>query len=89
MELILTNQQLPGIPSEQDIADKGLNLGEMNKTLTKKVAELTLYLIENDKREREQEAKILDQESQLNKQTDRMTKPEVELQNYINTKINK
>ncbi len=47
------NQHLPEIPSEQQIAKEGLNLGEMNKLLMKKVEELTLYLIEqNDKIEK-------------------------------------
>ena len=36
---------LPGVPSEKEIAENGLSLGEMNKILTKKVEELTLYLI--------------------------------------------
>lgn len=40
------NQHLPDIPSAQEIAKDGLNLGEMNKLLVKKIEELTLYLIE-------------------------------------------
>lgn len=40
------NQHLPEMPSEQEIIKNGLNLGEMNRLLTKKVEELTLYLIE-------------------------------------------
>lgn len=43
------NRHLPEIPSEKDVAINGVNLGEMNKTLLKKVEELTLYLIEKDK----------------------------------------
>lgn len=43
------NQHLPEVPSEQEIVKKGLNVGEMNKLLMKKVEELTLYLIENQK----------------------------------------
>ena len=43
------NHHLPEMPSEKEITDKGLDLGEMNKLLTKKVEELTLYLIEKDK----------------------------------------
>jgi hypothetical protein len=43
------NQHLPEIPSEQEITKNGLDLGEMNKLLLKKVEELTLYLIEKDK----------------------------------------
>lgn len=40
------NHHLPEMPSEQEIINKGLNLGEVNKLLTKKVEELTLYLID-------------------------------------------
>ncbi|SDP94757.1 hypothetical protein SAMN05428975_3990 [Mucilaginibacter sp. OK268] len=40
------NQHLPEIPSEQQIAKDGLNLGEMNKLLMKKMEEMTLYMIE-------------------------------------------
>ncbi|QJD95748.1 hypothetical protein HH214_07630 [Mucilaginibacter robiniae] len=43
------NHHLPDMPSEQEVAKEGINLGEMNKLLTKKVEELTLYLIEKDK----------------------------------------
>jgi hypothetical protein len=46
------------MPSEQEVIKDGLNLGEMNKLLTKKVEELTLYLIEKDKKEKEQEERI-------------------------------
>jgi hypothetical protein len=40
---------LPDVPSEQKVIEDGINLGEMNKLLTKKVEELTLYLIDKDK----------------------------------------
>jgi len=43
------NQHLPEMPSEAEVVKDGLNLGEMNKLLTKKVEELTLYLIEQQK----------------------------------------
>ncbi|MGF7076226.1 hypothetical protein [Mucilaginibacter sp. 3215] len=49
------NQHLPEIPSEQEIAKNGLNLGEMNKLLMKKVEELTLYAIENERKDKERE----------------------------------
>jgi len=39
---------LPEIPSATQIQKDGLNLGEMNTLLLKKVEELTLYLIEKD-----------------------------------------
>jgi len=40
------NHHLPRIPSEAKILEQGLKLGEMNGLLLKKIEELTLYLIE-------------------------------------------
>jgi hypothetical protein len=40
------NHHLPEMPSAQEVAKDGQNLGEMNRLLVKKVEELTLYLIE-------------------------------------------
>jgi len=37
---------LPGVPSAATVADEGIALGEMQKTLLRKVEELTLYVIE-------------------------------------------
>ncbi|MES2275333.1 MAG: hypothetical protein V4592_04875 [Bacteroidota bacterium] len=51
------NHHLPEIPSEQEVAKDGLNLGEMNKLLLKKVEELTLYLIQQ-KEEAENRSKV-------------------------------
>lgn len=60
------NQHLPEIPSEQDVIKNGLNLGEMNKLLLKKVEELTLYLIEKDKQLDEQRKRLEKVEARLN-----------------------
>jgi hypothetical protein len=46
---ITKNHHLPDVPTEATVAKDGLNLGEMNALLLKKVEELTLYLIEKDK----------------------------------------
>ncbi|MGY3214532.1 hypothetical protein [Mucilaginibacter sp. HD30] len=40
------NQHLPDMPSADEIHKNGLDLGEMNSLLLKKVEELTLYLID-------------------------------------------
>lgn len=37
------------MPSEQDVIDNGINLGEIVKVQTKKIEELTLYLINQQK----------------------------------------
>ncbi|MBB6502653.1 hypothetical protein [Pedobacter cryoconitis] len=67
------NHHLPEIPSAKEVTEKGLDLGEMNKLLTKKVEELTLYLIEvkseKDKEKRDQEDRINRLEEQLKKIT--------------------
>lgn len=39
------NRHLPGIPSTEEVVENGLNLGEMNAKLLKKIEELTLYLV--------------------------------------------
>ncbi len=44
---------LPDVPSKDEVAKEGVNVGEMNEILLKKIEELTLYIIElkkdNDK----------------------------------------
>ncbi len=59
---VKTNKHLPGIPSAQEIVDNGgVDLGEMNVKLLEKVEELTLYLIEQNKKieELQKEVKAL------------------------------
>jgi len=45
---VLLNHHLPDVPSAAIIKNKGLNLGDVENDLTKKVEELTLYLIQKD-----------------------------------------
>jgi hypothetical protein len=52
------NQHLPEIPSATEMAKNGLDLGDMNMKLLKKVEELTLYLIEQNKRIEQLELQI-------------------------------
>jgi hypothetical protein len=49
-EFIVQNKHLPGIPSEKEVVDNGINVGEMNALLLQKIEELTLYIIEQEKR---------------------------------------
>jgi hypothetical protein len=64
------NQHLPDMPSAQEVKDNGINLGEMNKLLTKKVEELTLYMIDKDM----QVNNLQDQVNQLKEQLNLITK---------------
>jgi hypothetical protein len=49
-EYIKKNNHLPEIPSAKEFEKNGLMLAEMNMSLLKKVEELTLYAIEQDKK---------------------------------------
>jgi len=46
---IKANKHLPDVPSAKEVVANGLDLGDMDATLLKKVEELTLYLIQENK----------------------------------------
>jgi hypothetical protein len=47
---VKANKHLPGVPSATEVEKEGVSLGEMNKVLLQKVEELTLHLIELEKK---------------------------------------
>jgi len=49
-EYISQNKRLPNMPSATEVAEKGADLGEMNRLLVEKVEQLTLYILELEKR---------------------------------------
>lgn len=49
-KFIKANKHLPETPKADEVESKGVDLGEMNKILLKKIEELTLYMIDKDKR---------------------------------------
>lgn len=51
---ILEKGHLPEIPSAAEVTENGISLGEMNAKLLQKIEELTLHLIEMDKKLTEQ-----------------------------------
>ena len=57
-EYIKTNKHLPDVPSEKEVFKKGIDLGEMDGLLLRKIEELTLYIIEQEKRIKNLEEKI-------------------------------
>lgn len=65
---IKANKHLPEIPTAKEVETNGLELGEMNKALLKKVEELTLYLIEQNKALGEQKEQLIEQQKLLKKQ---------------------
>ena len=46
---INSNKHLPNMPTAKEVENNGVDLGELNRKLTEKVEELTLYLIELQK----------------------------------------
>ena len=47
---VQSNKHLPEVPSAMEVKEAGLNIGDMNAILLKKIEELTLYLIEQNKK---------------------------------------
>ena len=56
-QFIKVNKHLPEIPSAQEVAENGVNLGEMEAKLLQKIEELTLYIIQQEKRIKQLESK--------------------------------
>ncbi len=55
---IKENGHLPEIPDAAEVAEKGINVGEMDAKLLQKIEELTLYVIEQQKQIEEQQKHI-------------------------------
>ncbi len=55
---ITENKHLPEIPSASEIEKDGINVGNMQMSLLKKIEELTLYMIEKDKQVKALEARL-------------------------------
>ena len=57
---IRQHQHLPEVPSAKEVEGNGLDVGENQAVLLKKIEELTLYLIEQDKKIETQQQQIKD-----------------------------
>ena len=71
------NHHLPEIPSAEQVAKEGINLGEMNAKLLKKIEELTLYLIQQKEdliqQRKDSENKLTSQQKEINELKERIT----------------
>jgi hypothetical protein len=59
-KFIRTKKHLPNIPAASQVVKEGFDLGDMNRRLLEKIEELTLYIIE-------QEKKLISLQQQVNK----------------------
>jgi hypothetical protein len=66
-QYIKENSHLPEIPSAKEMGTNGLMMAEMNLNLLKKIEELTLYIIEQDKKTENLKAIISEQNKRLEK----------------------
>lgn len=48
-DFVKKNSHLPDIPSEKEVKEKGINIAQMDGLLLKKIEELTLYVIQQQK----------------------------------------
>jgi hypothetical protein len=64
---IKENKHLPEIASADEMKEEGINLSEMNIKLLQKIEELTLYIIEQDKKTEQLKTIISDQNKRLEK----------------------
>lgn len=64
---IKENNHLPEIPSSKDMKENGVNVSEMQTKLLQKIEELTLYIIEQNKKLDQQNIKIQTLETKIEK----------------------
>jgi len=57
-DFINKNQHLPDVPSETEVKTKGIDVATMNAILLQKIEELTLYVIEQNKKIEALQAKV-------------------------------
>ncbi len=62
---IKERKHLPGIPTAKEVAATGISIGDMQKRTMEKIEELTLYVIEQNKRLTAQEKLILELQAKL------------------------
>jgi hypothetical protein len=66
------NKHLPEVPSAREMEKNGVQLGEMNMILLKKIEELTLHIIKQEERMKEQLKKTTEQQSKIQEQEERI-----------------
>lgn len=84
------NRRLPEMPSDLQVEKEGIKLGEMNKLLTKKVEELTLYLIEKNQQlkdlENRQKKELAIQTAMNQQLLDKMTEMQLQFEKLQDSK---
>lgn len=80
---IKQHKHLPDIPTAREIEANGLDLGDSQAALLKKIEELTLYLIEQDKERKEVQTVLERQQKKLDQQQQEIDSLKKQLQQLI------
>ncbi|MDO5981444.1 fibronectin type III domain-containing protein [Flavivirga spongiicola] len=75
-EYIKRKGHLPNIPSAKEVEESGIQLGDMNAKLLEKIEELTLYILQQQRKIDKKDIVILDLEERLKTQESRLKKIE-------------
>lgn len=78
------HHHLPEIPSAKAMQENGLNVGENQVKLLRKIEELTLYVIENDKKDKERQIELDEQKQKLIDQEKHIKLLEAKLDELLN-----
>lgn len=73
-KFIQENNHLPDVPSADEVEKHGLDIGENQAILLKKIEELTLYIIDFNKKAEEQHKLIQDQKQKIERQEQEIKK---------------
>jgi hypothetical protein len=73
-QYIQKNGHLPDIPTEAEVKEKGVSLGDMQAKLLAKVEELTLHMIHQEKENRELREKLTKENQELRERLARIEK---------------
>lgn len=76
---VTTYHHLPGIPAAKEMQAQGLKVGDNQMLLLQKIEELTLYVIDQDKKQATQEQIIQQQHSLLQQQQELLQKMQIEI----------
>lgn len=76
---ITLNKHLPGIPSAKEVSEQGIDLGQNQAKLLQKIEEMTLYLIEQNKKFAGQEEVMKTQDEMFAAQEQRLKELETRI----------
>ncbi|MFL9483959.1 hypothetical protein ACI6Q2_14365 [Chitinophagaceae bacterium LWZ2-11] len=71
-QFIKNNKHLPDVPSAKEVTDKGLDVGDNQAVLLKKIEELTLYMIEHDKQMKAENDKLRNENDEIKKRLQKL-----------------